>query len=150
MAEFVATMRNFIEDTLYLFELDPFYWHLREAMGECAWSMCRSPCTWLGLAVDDFAETNRGCGQPLAVVSCAWRRERLQRPLCHRRISTCGTLPRNSHGPKRVPWGTPAGTSNQSDNTPFSFTLCCLLLRKSITQFTTVGFTPRLESFTKV
>ena len=54
--------------------------------------MCGSPCTWLGLDVDDFAETNRGCGQPFAVVSCAWRRERLQRPLCHRRISTCGTL----------------------------------------------------------
>ena len=57
---------------------------------------------------------------------------------------------RNSYGPKWVPWGTPAGTSNQSDNIPFSFTLCCLLLRKSITQFTTVGFTPRLESFSKV
>ena len=55
-------------------------------------------------------------------------------------------IARNSHGPKRVPWGTRSVTSNQSDNTPFSFTLCCLLLRKSITQFTTVGFTPRLRS----
>ena len=55
-------------------------------------------------------------------------------------------IARNSHGSKRVPWGTPAGTSNRSDTTPFSFTLCCLLLRKSITQFTTVGFTPRLRS----
>ena len=54
--------------------------------------MCESPYTWLDLAVDDFPETNRGRSQPLAVVSCAWRRERLQRPLCHRRISTCGTL----------------------------------------------------------
>ena len=55
-------------------------------------------------------------------------------------------IARNSHRPKRVPWGTPAGTSNQSDNTPFSFTLCSLLLRKSTTQLRTVGFTPRLRS----
>ena len=55
-------------------------------------------------------------------------------------------IARNSHGPKRVPWGTPAGTSNQLENTPFTSTLCCLPLRKSIIQFTTEGFTPRLES----
>ena len=54
--------------------------------------MCGSPYTWSDLAVDDFPETNRGRSQPLAVVSCAWRRERLQRPFCQRRISTCGTL----------------------------------------------------------
>ena len=54
--------------------------------------MCGSPYTWLDLAVDDFPETNRDRSQPLAVVSCAWRRERLQRPFCHRLISTCGTL----------------------------------------------------------
>ena len=55
-------------------------------------------------------------------------------------------IARNSHGPRRVPWGTPAGTSNQSENTPFTFTLCCLPLRKTIIQFTTEGFTPRLRS----
>ena len=35
-------------------------------------------------------------------------------------------IAKNSHGPKRVPCGTPAGTSNQSENTPLSLTLCCL------------------------
>ena len=55
-------------------------------------------------------------------------------------------IARNSHGAKRVPWGTPAGTSNQSENTPFTFTFCCLPLGKSIIQFTTDGFTPRFKS----
>ena len=28
----------------------------------------------------------------MVVECCAWRGEKLQRPLCHRRISICGTL----------------------------------------------------------
>ena len=55
-------------------------------------------------------------------------------------------IARNSHGSKRAPGGTPAGTFNQSDNTPFSLTPCCLLLKKSIKQFTTGGFAPRRRS----
>ena len=43
-------------------------------------------------------------------------------------------IARNSHGPKRVPWGTAAGTSNQSESTPFQDrkTCQCYRARKDI------------------
>jgi hypothetical protein len=43
-------------------------------------------------------------------------------------------MAKNSQGPSRVPWGTPAGTWSQSEKQlSLSLTLCHLLRKKSIT-----------------
>ena len=138
----------------YYFELNPFYGELREARGSALeahanllvldWICCRWfswDQSWMKSAACCRVLRLEGGTTSEIVVSSAnfymWN------PSGRRRSFI---IARNSHGPKRVPWGTPAGTSNQSASTPFTFTHCCVPLRKSIIQFTTEGFTPRLRS----
>lgn len=53
-------------------------------------------------------------------------------------------ITKKSHGPIRVPCGIPAGTGLKSvKQSEFSLTSWYLFRKKSATQLTTVGFTPR-------
>ena len=48
----------------------------------------------------------------------------------------------NNNGPRIDPWGTPALTSDQSENCPFNENLCFLFLRKSHKRFSKLPHIP--------